>query len=307
MSAARSKLKRLSFRTFLLLDRAGIHVLPKHYYSPLPDYAWLRENEPLWRRRAPLRGVAWDLDRQLVWLRETCGAHYAEVAGLDTYERLTARGLGPGYGPIESQVLHCFVRARAPRRVVEIGGGVSTAIMDEAARANAAEERGETTIITIEPFARPALASLPRVQVVRQRAQEVALEIFDELAAGDLLFIDSTHAVKTGSEVVRLYLEVVPRLAPGVTVHVHDVYLPYLYSRTVLSSYFDWQESSLVLALLTGNEHLRVACCLSALHYDRTQALRTILGDYQPQPDLEGIALDRSSGHFPSSLWLETA
>ena len=306
MAAARERLRRLSFRGFRALDRARLHVLPKHYYSSVPDHAWLRANKRLWQRPAPLVGVRWDLDEQLEWLRAICGRHYAEAAGLGEYARHAASGFGPGFGQIESQVLHCFVRARAPARIVEVGGGVSTAVMAAAGARNRDEGRPAPRIVTVEPHPRPALEALEGVELVREPAQGVSTDVFADLSAGDLLFIDSTHAVRTGSEVLRLYLEIVPGLAPGVTVHVHDVTLPYLFEPRILETFFDWQETSLVLALLTGNEHLRVACSLSALHHERPDELREILADYRPRPTRAGLFEPDGDGHFPSSLWLET-
>src|SRR4051794_26123219 len=99
-------LKKASFDTFLLFDQVGLHVLPKHFYSPVADYQWLGRNKPAWARRAALTGVRWDLREQLDWLEATCGPYYHEVAGLESYREIEARGIGSGYGPIESQVLH---------------------------------------------------------------------------------------------------------------------------------------------------------------------------------------------------------
>jgi predicted O-methyltransferase YrrM len=251
-----------------------------------------------------MTGVHWDLDEQLAWLTQMTADYYAEVAELRRYNELASARMGPGYGPIESQVLHCFVRTATPERIVEVGGGMSTLISVEAARANGAESRGETSITTVEPFPNDALAELDTIRLIREPAQTVSLEVFEGLRRGDLLFIDSTHTVKTGSEVLRLYLEIVPVLASGVVIHVHDITLPYLYAPDVLSTYFDWQETSLVLAVLTGNERLRVRCCLSALHHDRTEALQGVLSDYRPRSFSDGI-YDGPDGYFPSSLWLE--
>jgi hypothetical protein len=302
----RRRLKELSFATFTLLDRGRVHLLPKHYYTPVADRTWLRDNRSSWQHRAPMTGVHWNLDEQLDWLETITSDNYAEVAGLARYTALTSTPAGPGYGAIESQVLHCFIRTAAPRRVVEVGGGVSTMVSVEAASMNAAEGRGETAITTIEPFPSAALAELDSIRLIQASAQAAPPSVFDELRAGDLLFIDSTHTVKTGSEVLRLYLEIVPVLPPGVVVHVHDVTLPYLYSPDVLSTYFDWQETSLLLALLTGNVRLRVRCCLSALHHDRPDALQRILSDYRQRRLVDGL-FDEGEGYFPSSLWLETA
>jgi hypothetical protein len=256
----RERLKRLSWRAFAALDRAGLHVLPKHYYTPVADRAWLRAHPELWRR--PLE-LAWDLDAQLAWLRQLREPYLDEVAGFRAYERLVAR-------------------------------------------ANAAEGRPKARITTVEPSPRGPLATLEGIELLRASALEAPAALVAELAEGDLLFVDSSHAVKTGSELSRVYLELVPRLAPGVTVHVHDVYLPYLYSPFVLEDYFDPQETALVAALLAGNDALEVLCCESALHHERQPELRELLPDYRPQPLADGLARGPLTGHFPSSLWLRT-
>jgi hypothetical protein len=126
--------KDLLFKTFRRLDRVGLHALPKHYYSPVPDCAWLEDNRPLWTGRSSLTGIEWDLPAQFAWLKDVCEPYYSEVAGLESYRALT--GSGPGFGEIESQVLHCFMRRFAPGQVIEIGSGVSTLCMLEAARLN---------------------------------------------------------------------------------------------------------------------------------------------------------------------------
>ena len=121
-----------------------------------------------------------------------------------------------------------------------------------------------------------------------------------------MLFIDSSHSVKTGSDVNFLLLEVLPNLKPGVLVHLHDIYLPYVFPRNVLEHFFDLQETALLLALLKGNRGLRVACCLSALHYDAAGDLEILLSDYIPQNNVSGgLAHLEGHGHFPASLWVE--
>ena len=131
-----------------------------------------------------------------------------------------------------------------------------------------------------------------------------------------MLFIDSSHAVKVGSDVVRIYLDIIPKLAKGVLIHIHDIYLPYLYCPHVLETYFGWQETVLVQALLTNNSALKVLASESALHHERQDEMRRVLSDYRPQSDREGFdrfqalhGIDRAKreeGHFPNSLWLTT-
>lgn len=303
-----TNLQSISFRCFLALDRLGLHVLPKHFYTPVPDYAWLRQNQEFWTAPATLYGVHWDLDEQLAWLRRICEPYRHEVAGLSGYEAITQGAVGPGYGPIESQVLHCFIRSYRPRRIVEIGSGVSTFCMLAAAERNAADGGRASAITCVEPYPSRPLSESRRIKLLQKPCQTAAFDIFDALGAEDLLFIDSSHAVKVGSDVVRIYLDIVPRLAAGVLIHIHDIYLPYLYSRSTLSHWFGAsQETALLLALLTHNPHLRVLASLSALHYDRSSELKAILPDYNPRANVGGLHGPIASGaHFPNSIWLQT-
>jgi predicted O-methyltransferase YrrM len=307
MSIGRQLVKDSSFQAFRLFDRIGIHVLPQHFYTPVQDHHWLRGNLELWARPVDLTGLDWNLDQQVAWLRPLCGTYYKEVQGLGFFRAATENGSGPGYGALESQVLHCFLRSQRPRRVIEVGSGVSTACMLHATELNAKDEFSETTITCIEPYPSRYLLSTDKIVLVRKQIQEMSAAFFDQLDSGDLLFIDSSHAVKPGSDVLTICLEVIPRLKPGVTIHVHDINLPFAYPRNVLENYFGWQETAMLLALLKGNVHLKVLSCLSALHYDRREELAQILGDYQRQEDGgPGLVSAGSPGFFPSSIWLQT-
>ncbi len=304
----RQAVKQASFRLFALGDRLGVHVLPKHYYTPVPDIRWLEQNRESWIGPAGFDHVDWDLDRQLEWLEQTCTGSYHEVRGWRVHDAVAREAAGPGYGPVESQVLHCLIRRHRPERVVEIGAGMSTLCMLHAGAMNERDGLPAPRITCVEPFPRPALQGRTDIHLVSEPLQRVDASVFAELDEGDLLFVDSSHAVKVGSDVVRIYLEIIPNLAPGVIVHVHDVFFPYLYPRDVLRTYFGWQESVLLLALLTDNPRLRVLASLSALHYDRTAGMRAVLSDYVPEENEHGLSRARGAAgrHFPSSTYLMT-
>lgn len=291
---AHRAIKRAALGLLHLSDRLGVQILPKHHYSAVPDYRWLRANHSLWARRADLTGLSWDLDTQLGWLGEHCRRYYHEVSGLTQYLGIEALQAGPGFGPIESQVLHCVCRSVKPRRYVEIGSGVST-LCALSAFARNSTEAAACSVTCIDPFATEALSAHRGVDLIRSEVQSMDVSFFRQLNAGDILFIDSSHAVKTGSDVNFLVLEVIPNLRPGVHVHFHDIFLPYIFRPDVLDSLWDWQETALLLALLKGNSSIAVRACLSWLHYDAPSALRALLPDYAPE-----------RRHFPTSLWLQT-
>lgn len=304
----RDLLKEASFKLFIAGDRLGIHILPKHYYSPVPDVMWLRDNQELWARPASFDHIRWDLEEQLGWISTVSAPYYDEVKGWDRFRSFQAEGAGPGFGPVESQLFHCIVRHYRPRRIVEVGSGMSTLCALYAGTLNSREGAPAPQVTCIEPFPWPGLLARDDVQLIQRPLQAVSQGVFEQLGPGDLLFFDSSHSVKVGSELPRLYLEVIPSLAPGVLVHVHDIFFPYLFPRDVLSTFFGWQESTLLLALLTHNPCLEVLTCMSALHYERSQELQRVLTDYVPRGGEDGLEPPHAGNdqHFPSSIYLVT-
>jgi hypothetical protein len=145
------------------------------------------------------------------------------------------------------------------------------------------------------------------VTLIESTVQVVPLETFTALQADDVLFIDSTHAVRVGGDVNYLVLEVLPRLRPGVLVHFHDIFLPYDYPPTFFESVWSWSETSLVRAYLAGNRSVHVLFCLSALHHAQPAALAEIFPDYRPRSMVDGLNSDpdERDSQFPASLWLQ--
>ncbi len=241
------------------------------------------------------------IDGQLEFLRSILTPEItSRLAEVDLHREACIENGAPGYGPVEADVLYAFVRSCRPRKVVQVGAGVSTAVILEAA----ASLEEHVDITAIDPFPTAFLQDAP-VDVIAEEAQDVQLEQFTGLASGDLLFIDSTHTVKADSEVNRLVLEVLPRLAPGVWVHFHDIYFPYDYQRDVLEpALFFWSESTLVHAFLIGNGGFRIEASLSMLHYAASSEVQQLVPRYRPEPGRDGLTAGRPDLDFPSSLYL---
>lgn len=301
----RERAKAASYRLFATGDRLGVHVLPSHYYSSLPSWKWLKGNEAKWRRPTTMAGIPWDVDAQVAWMEAQVGSHASELPRAQLEVDAESVG-GLRFGPIEAQMLYGVLRTRNPRRVVEIGSGSSTMVMSQAAVRNVAEGGRPMDIVAIDPYTAGRVAHLPHVTARDDHGIDLRAADLD-LTAGDLLFIDSTHAVRTGSEVPHLYLDLLPSLPAGVLVHIHDIYLPYLFTPDLYSTYFDWQETTLLAALLVGNASLQVRCCMSALHHARPDALLGTFPEYRPLNTVDGLAVgDRDAGDFPASIWIET-
>ena len=157
----------------------------------------------------------------------------------------------------DPKLLHCFIRHFKPVKLIEVGSGFSTLLANEAFLKN---ERGG--MVAIEPYPRDFLKqeNLETLDsLIVKKVQDVDLELFEQLSENDILFIDSSHVLKLGSDVAFLYLEVIPRLKPGVLIHIHDIFLPYSYPRKwIHEAPRLWNESYLLQALLQGNSGLEI-------------------------------------------------
>ena len=160
------------------------------------------------------------------------------------------------FGGIDALVAYCMIRHFQPRLIIEIGGGFSTLLLTEAAAKN-----NTSALTCIEPFPQEFLKQgVPGLhRLIEKKVQDIDLEFFSELHSGDLLFIDSSHTVKIGGDVNYLFLEVLPRLEPGVIVHIHDIFLPFEYRRDwVLGEFRFWAEQYLLQAFLAFNSEFEV-------------------------------------------------
>jgi predicted O-methyltransferase YrrM len=165
------------------------------------------------------------------------------------------------YCPADAAVYRAMLQYVRPQRIIEAGSGYSTAVaLDEADRNPAL---AALKVTCVEPYPDRLLALLPdgdgqRLRLLREPVQDVSLGEYGALEANDILFIDSTHVVKPGSDVVHLLLHVLPRLPAGVVVHVHDMFYPFTYPAKWLAERRDWTEAYLMHALLAGSEDWRI-------------------------------------------------
>ena len=304
-------LKRAILFVHKLGIRVGIHVLPVHYHSSIPNILELKKTHDVWAKKSELPGVSVDLNEQVVNLQTICKPYQSEYAGNKYYRDGVSNNFGPGYGYIEAQALHAFIRHYQPKRIVEVGSGVSTYCMFKAAELNCKHAGNHTKIVSIEPYPSAKLKTLSEIKLIIKKVQTVALTVFTELEENDLLFIDSSHTVKAGSDVNYLILEVLPRLQKGVIVHFHDIFLPYDFQRDVCQTFLHWAETSLLHAFLIGNKRVKVLACLSHLHYDKKNDLKDVFPEYTPQHDLNGLRpesyrpFEPSTEHFPSSIYIQ--
>lgn len=257
-SPARRLVKQALARLgYALVPNARYAVIPRDFNSPLPDVERLGGN--FWDTPRSMSGVALAIEEAIELLTERLAPYIGE------FERPPDR---PGYtfaagtyAVVDAEILYAMVRWLKPRAIVELGSGASSHFIQMAARRNADEGRRlDHRIFDPYPFTASPLGAVQGAVVTAVRAEELDPQLVTELLdEGDVLFVDTTHTVKAGGDVDHIFSAIIPRLAPGVWVHIHDVFLPYEYPRTwVVNDRRLWAEQYLVHAFLAFNFAFRV-------------------------------------------------
>lgn len=256
-----------------LLRRIGVFPIRNHYYEPFFT-ASHTNNESAKERTVP--GVRLDEQCQLEVLRgmahaDELRALRLEVPGQRNHGFRMNNGTF-GYG--DADFLYQFLRTIRPRRVVEIGGGASTIIAKLALARNEIES-GESCIHRcIEPYENPWLEQLG-VDIIRKRVEQCPLDLFHELSAGDLLFVDTSHVIRPGGDVLFIYLNILPILRAGVYVHIHDIFTPHDYPRRWTDEdVLFWNEQYLVEMMLSMSDRMRIVAALNYLWREHFEALQ---------------------------------
>lgn len=265
-----------------------------HFYSPIPDHAEvLRNAERIFRIPADLSAIDLNVNEQLLTLT-AMAEFYDEVP----FHAEKTKGLryflkNPMFGYADGLSLYGLIRHLKPKRIIEVGAGYSSCVMldtNERYFANSIsctfiEPNPESFLSLVEP------ADLNRIQLLRTPLQDVDLETFRNLSVNDILFIDSSHVSKAGSDVNYLIFEVLPELQTGVYIHFHDIFYPFEYPRQWICDLgISWNEAYLLRAFLQYNQSFCIALFVNYLERFHTDQLRALM----PQ----------SAGGAGGSLWL---
>jgi predicted O-methyltransferase YrrM len=285
-------------KAFAFFEKLGIHILPVHFYSPVPDTRELRRNLQQWNKDWDFTGVDFNEYQQIQLLQ--CLSNFRnEYATLPEYKFVQEMGFGEGYGEVESHILYGMVRHFKPKQIIEVGSGISTYYSINALTKNQNEGNLKSHITCIEPFPKRPLFSLsenPIVKILPKLVQDVDIASFKSLQKGDILFIDSSHIAKINSDVYHLYLRILPILNAGVIIHIHDISFPHLTPDNpgywIFKKHQFWNEAALLKAFLSFNKSFEILLCSSYLHYKNPDMLSSVFNIYD------------NKRHFPSSIWI---
>lgn len=236
-----------------LTDRWGHHFRPIHYYEPLPDFRQLNPADLLRERLSP--AIEFRVEAQIKFLSclgSSYGGEVAELAALPGESGFDFQN--SFFGALDAAVYYSLIRHLKPKTVLEIGSGFSTRIAAKAVSRNE-REGNPAKLVCIEPYPEPRLTqSSARFELIEKRVQDVPLSTFEALEPEDILFIDSSHITASGSDVNFEYFEILPRLKPGVWVHVHDIFYPADYPpQWLIDKRIAFNEQYLLEAFLSFN------------------------------------------------------
>jgi predicted O-methyltransferase YrrM len=268
---------------FPIYEQRGIHITPAHFYYPVPVLSEL--DESIWMTESEMVGIDMNLGGQESLVEDLAKNYFHEYFALNA-DRLSPPGVysrNVGYGGTDGAMLYSIIRLRKPRRIIEIGSGSSTLLAIIAAQKNQEEGAPACHITSIEPYPAPYLrgALAGSGEILQQRVETVSLDHFMSLDENDILFIDSSHTVRVGGDVVFEINEVLPRLRKGVVVHIHDICFPLNYSQKfVVEMHCFWAEQYLLQAFLAFNPKYRVLWSFSYVQLKRQDILRKHFSNY---------------------------
>jgi hypothetical protein len=290
-------LSRYLVKHYGWVEKWGVHIIPVTYYDPIPDRKELDKRDSLWENESEMPGVNLNESKQVEFVQKVFPAYREEYKfPLKKTQNPTEYYLENGnFGTIDAEVTHCMIRHLLPEKIIEIGSGNSTRLMARACLLNKERSGKETKLFTVDPYPDDIVAGgFPGlIKFTKEKAENLPLDFFLQLNPGDILFIDSSHVVQTGGEVNYLFLEVLPRLKPGVIIHVHDIYFPREYPKVWMFKYQRFcTEQYLLQAFLAYNHAFEVLFSNSFMHLHHKQELKDSF------PSYDGT-------DWPSSFWMK--
>jgi predicted O-methyltransferase YrrM len=254
---------------------------PGHFYSVLVsvDDIKKRENE-IWQPEPPLQIPGIDLQiKDQLELVHSLQQYYADLPfSNEKQEGLRYNYSNDYFCHTDGIMLYSMMRHFKPERIIEIGSGYSSALMLDT---NELFFDSAIELTFIEPYPERLFSLLKnsdtkKATIIEDTLQSVSPETFEQLRPGDILFVDSTHVVKTGSDVNRILFQILPVLKSGVFIHFHDIHYPFEYPKNWVLEGRNWNETYFLKAFLMYNAQFEIRLFntyLHALHSDIFNAM----------------------------------
>jgi|SRR3989344_1422157 len=264
-------------------QKVGFHIIPNHYYHPIPDTSKLKISD---FGEKSMIGINTNDKTQLEVLRKLdefkneykTFKNFSKAVNAQNDSNFYLNNMA--FDGIDALSYYGMIRHLRPKTVLEIGSGWSTKIA-----ASACLKNGNTKLISIEPYPQPILTKgfSGFSKLIKRKVENVSLKIFEGLEADDILFIDSSHVVRIGGDVNYIFFEVLPRLKKGIYIHVHDIFLPYDYPKDwVLKERRFWSEQYLLHAFLLFNNAFEIVFARGYMNEKYPKKVKAVFSDMVP-------------------------
>ncbi|NNG17790.1 MAG: class I SAM-dependent methyltransferase [Gemmatimonadales bacterium] len=226
--------RQIARRLFSTMQAIGFHLSADHFYDTIPNTNLVKKNYSDDPR--PCTGIDLRFEESEQFLVQSMRKYAPEISG-NVITQCGFVNSNPYFKNLDAIALYIHIREHRPRKIIEVGQGMSTRIISSACKCNWEEDRSQplTTLTTIDPYARIDTSEMCGdwmvAEVVRNEVQSIDPSLFAALDENDLMFIDSSHVYKFGSDVEFEFQHVYPHLSPGSFVHIHDVFTPYEYPK----------------------------------------------------------------------------
>lgn len=244
---------------------------PGHFYSTIPDLEDIRKKEAaIWENILVdnIQGVNLNTEQQLNLVKEFY-TYYNEIPFAAQKQEGTRYYFENGlYSYTDAIFLYSMIRHIKPKRIIEIGSGFSSAVMLDT---NEKFFNNSIKLHFIEPYPQRLYSLInnngeKNVSILQQFVQDIPITYFEQLEAGDILFVDSSHVVKTGSDVHYILFKILPILKAGVFIHFHDIFYPFEYPKDWVYMGRNWNEDYFVKAFLMYNDSFSIQLFAHYLH-----------------------------------------
>jgi len=259
--------------------------LPGHYYSPINAPAEIIQERERIFGQVPdaLPGIPLNEDKQIDLLSEF--RPYIHQGMFAVHKEETRRYYSDNgyYSYGDAVFLHCMMMTLRPQNIVEVGSGFSSSVILDS---NEQFFNNEINCTFIEPYPERLLSLVKDepIQLIRDKVQHVDIKLFESLSAGDILFIDSSHVGKTGSDLNYILFTVLPALKSGVSIHFHDIFYPFEYPELMVMDGVSWNEAYMVRAFLQYNEAFEIIAWNHYLLTKHQEKLSDAIPEYASSP-----------------------
>jgi hypothetical protein len=246
---------------------------PGHFYSPIPSREEVRRNADRIFSSTDVLDIDLNIDKQFQLLEafKTMRSDFPyDFLNAKENEKLRYRFIKrPQYRYSDVMFLYQVIRHLEPQKIIEVGSGASSAVMLDI---NDLFFNSSIRFTFIEPYPERLYGFLrdqdhDNATLITEKVQDVPMDVFESLEENDILFIDSSHVSKVGSDVNHLIFNILPRINKGVWIHFHDIFYPFeLPMHWILENSRFWNESYLLRAFLMNNDAYEIMLFNTLLH-----------------------------------------